>query len=66
MPYSKNANTISLLEGPSLVKEFYWSTSTMNKATAGQYLNRLGVFSVFLNKELDGLTIDILVNKIKE
>ncbi len=38
----------------------------MNKATAGQYLNRLSIFSVFLNKELDGLTIDSLVNKIKE
>ena len=38
----------------------------MNKATAGQYLNRLGVFSSFLNKEFDGLTIDSLVNKIKE
>jgi integrase len=38
----------------------------MNKSTAWQYLNRLSVFSVFLNKEFDGLTIDSLVNKIKE
>jgi integrase len=38
----------------------------MNKATTGQYLNRLSNFGVFLNNEFDGLTIDSLVNKIKE
>jgi len=66
VPYSKDANTISLLTEPSLVKEFYSSIATMNKSTAGQYLNRLSIFGVFLNKEFDGLTIDGLVNKIKE
>jgi integrase len=66
VPYSKDANTISLLEGPSLVKEFYLSISAMNRSTAGQYLNRLSIFSGFLNKEFDGLKIDSLVNKIKE
>ncbi len=38
----------------------------MNKATAKQYLSRLNIFSVFLHKEFDGLTIDSLVNNIKE
>lgn len=66
MPYTKNVNTISLLEKQSLVKEFYLSTSTMNKATAEQYLSRLRHFSVFLNKEYGVLTINGLVNKIKE
>ncbi len=47
VPYSKNVNTVSLLDGPSLVKEFYMSISTMSKSTARQYLNRLGIFSVF-------------------
>ena len=64
--FSKDANTSRLLEDTSLVKDFYSSISTMNKSTAGQYLNRLSIFSVFLNKEFDGLTIDSLVNKIKE
>ena len=50
----------------SFVRDFYSSVSTMNKSTAGQYLNRLSIFSVFLNKEFNGLTIDSLVNKIKE
>jgi integrase len=66
LPYSKDSNTISLLEGPSPVKEFYLSISAMSQSTAGQYLNRLVIFSGFLNKEFDGLTIDSLVNKIKE
>jgi len=66
LPFSKDANTISLLAEKSLVSEFYSSISTMNKSTAGQYLSRLNIFSVFLNKEFDGLTIDSLVNKIKE
>jgi hypothetical protein len=35
VPYSKDANTISLLTEPSLVKEFYSSIATMNKSTAG-------------------------------
>jgi integrase len=38
----------------------------MNKSTAGQYLSRLNIFNVFLYKEFDGLTIDGLINKIKE
>jgi integrase len=38
----------------------------MNKATAEQYLSRLRLFGVFLNKEYGGLTIDSLVDKIKE
>ena len=64
--FTKNVNTVSLLEGPSLIKEFYLSTSTMNKATAEQYLSRLRHFGFFLNKEYGGLTVDSLVNKIKE
>jgi hypothetical protein len=58
-------NTLSLFAEPSLVKEFYLSKSTMNKATTGQYLNRLGIFGVCLDKEYGGLTICGLVNKIK-
>ena len=38
----------------------------MNKSTAEQYISRLNIFSIFLNKEFNGLTINDLVNKIKE
>ncbi len=58
LPFLKDANVSRLLEDKSLVKEFYYSVSTMNKSTAEQYLSRLNIFSVFLHKEIDGLTID--------
>ncbi len=38
----------------------------MNKSTADQYLSRLNIFNIFLDKEFNGLTIYSLVNKIKE
>ena len=65
LPFQKTRIPLAYLKNTSLVKDFYSSISAMNKSTAGQYLNRLSVFSVFLNKEFDGLTIDSLVNKIK-
>ena len=66
MPFLKDANASQLLEDRPLIKEFYFSISTMNKATAKQYLSRLNIFSVFLDKEFDGLTIDNLVSNIKD
>ena len=38
----------------------------MNKPTAEQYLSRLNIFNIFLDKEFNGLTIYSIVNKIKE
>ena len=38
----------------------------MNQSTADQYLCRLNIFNNFLNKEFDGLTINCLVNRIKD
>jgi len=38
----------------------------MSKSTAEQYLSRLNIFGIFLQKELNDLTINDLVNKIKE
>ena len=54
LPFSKDAKTIRMLAEKTLVKDFYSSISTMSKSTAVQYLNRLNIFSVFLNKEFDG------------
>jgi hypothetical protein len=38
----------------------------MNKSTSEQYLSRLNIFNIFINKELNVLTINDLVHKIKE
>ena len=38
----------------------------MNKSPAEEYLNRLRIFNEFLLKEYDGITIDTLLEKIKD
>src|SRR3954451_5465952 len=38
----------------------------MNKSTAEEYLNRLRIFNEFLHKEYDGITIDNILEKIKD
>lgn len=38
----------------------------MNKSPAEEYLNRLRIFNEFLRKEYDGITIDTLLEKIKD
>ncbi len=38
----------------------------MNKSTAEEYLNRLRIFKSYLNKEHGGITIDHLLEKIKD
>ena len=38
----------------------------MNKSTAEEYLYRLGIFNEFLNKEYDCITIETLLEKIKD
>jgi hypothetical protein len=38
----------------------------MNKSSAEEYLNRLRIFKEFLNKVYDGITIDTLLEKIKD
>ena len=59
--------SVSRLFEDEFVIDFYHSISTMNKSTAEQqYLSRLNIFKIFLDKEFKGLTIYSLVNKIKE
>ena len=65
MPFLKQESVSRLLED-EFVKDFYCSISTMNKSTAEQYLSRLNIFNIFVDKEFNGLTIYSLVNKIKE
>jgi integrase len=65
MPFAKNANTIELLNLPT-VRNYFENTNIMNKSTAVEYLNRLRIFNAFLYKEYDGITIEILLEKIKD
>ena len=65
MPFLKQESVSRLLED-EFVKDFYCSISTMNKSTAEQYLSRLNIFSNFLFNEFNGMTLNSLVNKIKE
>ena len=65
LPFLKEESIGCLLED-EFVKDFYSIVSTMNKSTSEQYLSILNIFNIFLNKELNGLTINGLVNKIKE
>ena len=65
LPFSKDVNISRLLD-ENLIKDFHSSVSAMSKSTAEQYLNRLNNFNVFLKKEFNDLTINNLVNKIKE
>ena len=55
MPFAKNADTIELLNLPS-VRNYFENTNIMNKSTAEEYLNRLRIFNEFLYKEYDGIT----------
>ena len=64
MPFAKNATTIELLNLP-VIKNYFENTNIMNKTTAEEYINRLRIFKEFLNKEYDGITIDNLLEKIK-
>jgi len=65
LPFLKQESVSRLLED-EFVKDFYCSISTMNKSTAEQYLNRLNIFNNFLFNEFNGMTLNSLVNKIKE
>src|SRR3954469_6669938 len=65
MPFAKNADTIELLNLPS-VRNYIHNTNIMNKSTAEEYLYRLGIFNEFLNKEYDCITIETLLEKIKD
>src|SRR6478752_7462544 len=65
MPFAKNADTRGLLNLPS-VRNYFENTNIMNKSTAEEYLNRLRIFNEFLYKEYDGITIENLLEKIKE
>ena len=65
MPFLKDENIgCSLKE--DLVKVSYSIVSAMSKSTSEQYLSILNIFNNFLNKELNGLAINGLVNKFKE
>ena len=61
----KKAVTIEILNLPT-VRNYFENTNIMNKSTAEEYLNRLRIFNEFLYKEYDGITIEILVEKIKD
>ena len=65
MPFAKSTNTTEILKLPS-VRDYFENLNIMNKSTAEQYLSRLNIFSAFLDKEYNGLTIDNIVNKIKD
>jgi hypothetical protein len=65
LPFLKDENIGCLLK-EGLVKVSYSIVSTMNKSTSEQYLSILNIFNNFLNKELNGLAINGLVNKFKE
>jgi len=65
LPFLKDEN-ISCLLKEDLVKDFHSIVSTMNKSTSEQYLSILNIINNFLDKELNGLAINGLVNKIKE
>ena len=65
MPFAKNVDTIELLNLPS-VRNYIDNTNIMNKSTAEEYLYRLGIFNEFLNKEYDCITIETLLEKIKD
>jgi hypothetical protein len=65
LPFLKDEN-ISCLLKEDLVKDFHSIVSTMNKSTSEQYLSILNIINNFLDKELNGLAINGLVNKFKE
>jgi hypothetical protein len=66
MPFLKQESVSRLLEDEFVI-DFYCSISTTKKSTAEQqYLSRLNIFNIFLNKKLNNLTMYSLVNKIKE
>ncbi|HXT82932.1 MAG TPA: site-specific integrase [Verrucomicrobiae bacterium] len=65
MPFAKNADTIELLNLPS-VKNYYENTNVMSKSSADEYIYRLKIFNEFLNKEHNGITIETLLEKIKD
>ena len=65
MPFAKNADTIELLNLPS-VRNYFENTNIMNKSTAEEYINRLKIFNAFLHKEYDGINIETLLEKIKD
>ena len=65
MPFLKDENISRLLKA-KVIKDFQSSIFTMSQSTAEWCLGRLNIFSNFLNKEFDGLTIYSLVKKIKE
>ena len=65
MPFAKNANTIELLNLP-LVKNYFENTNIMNKSTAEEYISRLRTFNDFLYKEYEGITINTILEKIKD
>ena len=65
LPFLKNESVGRILK-ESIVKDFHANITSMNKSTAEQYLSRLNIFGIFLRKEFNDLTINDLVNKIKE
>src|SRR6478735_1249819 len=65
LPFLKNESVGRILK-ESIVKDFHANITSMNKSTAEQYLSRLNIFGIFLRKEFNDMTINDLVNKIKD
>ena len=65
MSFAKNGDSIGFLYIKS-VRDYFENKNIMNKSHAEEYLNRLRIFNEFLRKEYDGITIDTLLERIKD
>jgi integrase len=65
LPFAKSTNTTEILNLAS-VRDYFENTSIMSKSTAEEYLYRLKIFNAFLYKEYNGLTMDAILEKIKD
>jgi hypothetical protein len=65
LPFPKNDNTIELLNLPS-IRNYIDNTNIMNKSTAEEDLSRLRTFNEFLYKKYNDITIETLLEKIKD
>src|SRR5919112_3627351 len=65
MPFAKNADTIELLNMPS-VRNYFENTSIMSKSSADEYLYRLKIFNAFLIQGYERMDIETLLEKIKD
>src|SRR4051794_32936001 len=65
MPFAKRNDVIDILSLPP-VRDYFENTNIMSKSSAEEYLHRLKIFNAFLSKEYDGISIENLLEKIKD